>query len=323
MLVDVLYTIGGLVLLLAGADHLVRGSVALARRCGLSPLMIGLTIVALGTSLPELVVTLRAAFGDAVGLAVGNIVGSNIANILLILGAGAMVHPIACGHRTMSRDAMAMLGATALFIGFGLAGTLGVWHGIGAITLLCAYLYASYRSDDGILPHADTEDVQPTSGSWTYILLAVGGGLAAVPLGAELLVTGAVGIARDAGVSEEVIGLTLVAFGTSVPELATTVVAGLRRHADVALGNVLGSNLFNTLGIMGVVTLFVPVDLPPQIARFDLWAMLGASLLVVVFLRTQWRLTRPEAAVMLTLYLAFIVAQFIGVGDRVLAAATG
>jgi cation:H+ antiporter len=321
MLIDVLYTIGGFVLLLFGADYLVRGAVALARRFGVSPLIVGLTIVALGTSLPELVVTLRAAYGGEVGMAVGNVVGSNIANILLILGAGALVHPIACTRRTLTRDGLTMLGAMGLFVGFAIAGTLGLWHGLAAIALLAAYLYASYRSDAGPVAAVDEEDVHPVHGPLPKILLAVAAGLAAVPLGAELLVRGAVGIARSSGVSEEVIGLTLVAFGTSVPELATTVVAGLRRHADVALGNVLGSNLFNTLGILGVVAVLIPFDVPEKIVRFDLWAMLAAGILALILLRTRWRLDRPEAAFMLVLYVAFIVVQFFGIGGPVTAAA--
>lgn len=315
MFADLLMTLGGFVLLLAGADYLVRGAVDMARRFGVSPLVIGLTIVALGTSLPELTVTLRAATEGATGLAAGNIVGSNIANILLILGVGGLMMPIACTRRALFRDGAAMVGATFLFIAAGFLGTLGFWHGLVGVILLTAYLFSCYagerKAGNGI--HAEEAETIPgVHGPLGLAALAVIGGLIGVLIGAELLVAGATGLARTFGVSEEVIGLTLVAFGTSVPELATAIVAGLRGHADVGLGNVFGSNLFNTLGIMGVVTMVVPIDIPDSILRFDVWVMAAASVLVVVMLRSGWRLGRPEAAFLLLCYAGFLTAQFYG-----------
>ena len=327
MLIDALLTVGGLVLLVFGADFLVRGAVALAQRLGISPMVIGLTIVAFGTSLPELVVSLEAALGGSTPLAVGNVVGSNIANILLILGAAALIQPISCNRAAVVRDGLAMLVATVGFIAAGLAVTLGVVYGVVALICLFGYLYWSYLSDrrataagkeaeeDGC---AADSDVEPLKGPIYLALLATAGGLVGVIVGADMLVNGATGLARSFGVSEEVIGLTLVAFGTSVPELATTIVAAFRRHADVALGNVLGSNMFNLLGIMGVVTLLVPVDLPPKIAAFDIWVMLAVSIILFPFLRSGWRLSRVEGTVFLALYAAFIVAAFLGVGDALM-----
>jgi cation:H+ antiporter len=321
MILDIVATLGGLLLLIFGADFLVRGAVGLSRRFGISPLVIGLTVIALGTSLPELVVTARAAYADAVGLAVGNIVGSNIANILLILGVGALLSPIACSRSALMRDGAAMLGAMALFVVVSFAGTLGVWHGLAALVLLAAYLYGSYRSDKSSVATftQEAEEMTPIRGPLAVDIAAVVGGLVGVIGGAELLVTGAIGLARDFGVSEEVIGLTLVAIGTSLPELATTVAAGLRKHAEVALGNALGSNLFNTLGIMGVVTILQPIDVPEKFLRFDFWVMMAAGVLLLIFLRSGWRLGRPEAATFLVLYVAFIAAQVFGVGEMLMA----
>lgn len=315
MLADLAMILGGFVLLLYGADYMVRGAVDMARRVGVSPLVIGLTIVALGTSLPELMVTLRAATEGATGLAAGNIVGSNIANILLILGVGALMMPIACSRRALFRDGAAMVGATFLFIVAGFLGTLGFWHGLVGVILLVGYLYGCYASErrSGDAIHAEEAQAVPgVHGPLGLAVLAVIGGLLGVLLGAELLVAGATSLARTFGVSEEVIGLTLVAFGTSVPELATAIVAGLRGHADVGLGNVFGSNLFNTLGIMGIVTMIVPIDMPASMMRFDVWVMAAASVLIVVMLRSGWRLGRPEAAFLLLCYAGFVTAQFHG-----------
>ena len=320
-------TLLGFVLLMVGADYFVRGAVAMARRLGISTLVIGLTVVAFGTSMPELLVSLSAALEGAKGMAVGNVVGSNIANILLILGAAAVISPVRCSRMTLFRDGMAMLAATSLFIAFSLLGTLDVWHGATALLLLSAYLYSCYRSDrkrgDG-LAREEAEEVEALSGSMPRVGAICTVGLAGVIGGAQLLVHGATGLARGLGVSEEVIGLTLVAIGTSLPELATTIAAAVRRHADVALGNVLGSNLFNLFCIMGVVTLFVPIDMAvvaPKIAAFDLWAMFAVSILLVPMLASGSRLTRGEGVWLLVAYGAFIAAQFLGVGERMVALA--
>ncbi len=317
---DISMTVGGLVLLMVGADYLVRGAVGIARALGVSPLVIGLTIVAMGTSLPELVISLQAALEGSPGIAVGNIVGSNIANILLILGVAGLIAPIRCSRMAIFRDGSAMLAATALFIVAGLLDLLTIAYGSIALVLLGAYLYLSYRSDkkagDGL--HAqEAAEIESIAGAIWLSILAVVAGLGGVIFGANLLIEGAQGLARTFGVSEEVIGLTLVAFGTSVPELATTIVAALRRHADVALGNVIGSNLFNLMGVMGVVTCVLPIELPEQILRFDLWVMAGVSAMMIQFMYSGLRLSRGEAALFLVTYGAFVVIQFVGV-ERIL-----
>ncbi len=317
-MVHSIMTVGGLVLLVVGADYLVRGAVGVARFLGVSPLVIGLTVVALGTSLPELVVSLKAALDGSPGITVGNIVGSNIANILLILGVAGLIAPIRCSRMAIFRDGTAMLAATAFFIVAGLLNLLDLAYGFIALGLLTGYMYVSYRSDkrsgDGL--HADeAEEIESIHGAIWLSVLAVVAGLAGVFIGAKLLVDGAQGLARAFGVSEEVIGLTLIAFGTSVPELATTVVAAMRRHADVALGNVLGSNLFNLMGVLGVVTCVVPIELPAQIVRFDLWVMAGVSAMMIQFMYSGLRLSRTKAGLFLMTYAAYLVIQYVGVDN--------
>lgn len=324
MILDSAFIAVGFALLLIGAEYLIRGAVGIARRLNISLLVIGLTVVALGTSLPELTVSLKAALHGSPGIAFGNIVGSNIANILLILGAAALIHPMTCSKAAVYRDGMTMLAATVMFVGLAMTGSLGFWSGLASVLALVGYLYYSYRRDQasGEDLHAqEVEEVGPLSGSIWLLSLAVIGGPVGVIVGADMLVRGSVGIARVLGVSEEVIGLTLVAFGTSLPELATTVVAAMRRHGDVALGNVLGSNLFNLLGVMGAVTMVVPMEVPPKIGAFDIWVMLGVTILLFPCMRSGWRLNRGEAGLFLTVYAAFIAAQFFGVGEMVMSLA--
>ncbi|WP_366657149.1 calcium/sodium antiporter [Fodinicurvata sp. EGI_FJ10296] len=305
----------GLVVVIFGADILVRGSVDLARRVGMSPLVIGMTIVAIGTSLPELVVSVDASLKGSPGLAVGNIVGSNIANVLLIIGVAGLLYPMECPRIALYRDGFFMLGASILFVGVGMTGPYGFYYGIVALAILAVYLIACPwfdakrgRENPLVAEAADTGGFK----SVPMALLAIVGGLVGVVGGANLLVSGAITLARVAGVSEEVIGLTMIAFGTSVPELATTVAAALRRQTAVALGNVLGSNIFNILGVMGVVSLVAPTGLPPQIAGFDIWIMLAASVVLLPFLATGWRINRWEAAIFFVAYLAFLGAQAVG-----------
>lgn len=307
--------VAGLVIVIAGADILVRGSVDLARRVGLSPLVIGMTIVAIGTSLPELVVSVDAGLKGSPGLAVGNIVGSNIANVLLIIGVAGLMYPMDCPRIALYRDGFFMLGASILFVGVGMSGPYGFYYGIAALGLLAGYLvlcpwFDAKRGRENPL----VSEAAETGGFRTVPLavLAIVGGLIGVIGGANLLVSGAITLARVAGISEEVIGLTMIAFGTSVPELATTVAAALRKQTAVALGNILGSNIFNVLGVMGVVSILTPTGLPAQIASFDIWVMLAASVVLLPFLATGWRISRPEATVFIVAYVAFLGAQAIG-----------
>lgn len=311
-----LYIAIGFVLLLGGADFLVRGTVAMATRLKISPLLVAMTVVAFGTSAPELVVSVGAALSGAPGIAVGNVVGSNIANILLILGATAIIYPISANRQAFVRDYKALLGATLVFIVFALTEQFERWHGVLMLTLLGLFLYNSYLKAKHNKKELEEQahEVEELSTfahkSWIIICSCMFGGLTAIILGAQWLVDGAVDIARMYNVSEEVIGLTLIAFGTSLPELATSAVAAYRKHNDITLGNVIGSNIWNILCIMGATAMTLPVPVAQQVLRIDLWYMFGATLLLFPFMLTQNRLCRLEGSVFLILYVAYIGLQY-------------
>ncbi|WP_244444297.1 calcium/sodium antiporter [Lutibaculum baratangense] len=298
----------GLALLLAGGEGLVRGSVGVATRIGVSPLVIGLTLVGFGTSPPELVASVQAAMIGAPGIAVGNIVGSNIANILLVLGVSALILPVVTTKEAFRRDGTVLMGASLLLVAVALVGTLNRLAGLVFLILLAVYTVYTYRTERNSTKIAATEETTSTDSLAVSLLLTVGG-IAGVVFGASLLVGSAVEIAQRFGMSEAVIGLTLVAVGTSLPELVTSVMAAIRRHGDVAFGNIVGSNIFNILGIAGVTALVSPIDIPPEVVIFDIWAMLATALLLVVFAVTGWRITRGEGAVFVFGYCLYLAVQ--------------
>lgn len=281
--------IGGFVLLLVGAEVLVRGSVGVARHHGVSTLMIGMTVVAFGTSMPELVVSLDASLSGAPGIAAGNIVGSNIANVLLIMGFTALCRPVALPAGVDKMDVLALVLGTLMFVAFAASGVIGRWQGGVMLLTFTAFMIVSIRRQRrgvaGVAAAGYQHEVQDMEADaveggaatpWRSWGLAIAG-LAGVLIGADFLVEGAVGLARAFGVSEAVIGLTLVAVGTSVPELAASVVAGIRGHTDIAVGNILGSNFFNVLLVGGTVAAVAPIAVDDQIVRFDAWIMLMAT----------------------------------------------
>ncbi|WP_417520034.1 calcium/sodium antiporter [Minwuia sp.] len=306
----------GLILLLIGGEALVRAAVALADRLGVSKLVIGLTVVAFGTSAPELLVCIQAVLNDAPAIAIGNIVGSNIANVLLVVGAPALIAPFFCEKETMKREGFAMVGATGLFMVFAALDMISFWPGLLLLLLLFAFLYSAYRSARRSGGQSYAEEVDelgegvPKSLGALLVLLLVG--LVGLVIGSNLLVEGAREIALMFGVSETVIGISLVALGTSLPELATSVVAAIRRHGDVAIGNVIGSNLFNILGIMGITAMVSPVPVPLQIIQFDLWIMLAASLVLFPLAFARLPVGRVAGLILLVGYGAYIAAQFSG-----------
>lgn len=310
--------IAGFALLLFGGESVVRGSVALAQRLGVSPLIVGLTIVGFGTSLPEMVVSVNAALVGSPGLAVGNVVGSNIANILLILGVAAVIAPIAVHPGAVKRDLLGMSAATLVYIGLGMSGQIVFWQGVLMLIALMSYIgftvwHDNKSNDEAAEMHRDEAaemgEIPLRTVSIAGIIIV---GLFAVVVGAEWLVTGATTLATEFGVPEEVIGLTVVAIGTSLPELATSIVAAYRGHSDVCVGNVLGSNLFNLFGITGVTALFAPLPFSDKIVSFDLWILLAATAIIIPFMLTGRRISRPEGIVLLILYVAFIASQFVG-----------
>jgi cation:H+ antiporter len=322
-LLDVLMTLGGLALLLGGGELLLRGAVNLAQRLGLSPLLIGLTVVAAATSMPELVVVLTSGLEGVPDLGVGNVVGSNIANVLLILGCAAVLWPIATRPHHVLRDGVSVLGATVIFMAFGFAGVVGRVQGVIMLTGLAVYLAYSYVSDRRLEAHAAAElasadpageaereaTSQPPPRISTALGLVVLGVLALV-LGSHWLIDGAIAIARAIGISEAVIGLTMVAVGTSLPELATAIVAGLRRHPEIALGNVLGSNLFNLLGVLAAMALVTPFRVSSELLGLHVWVMVGASLILLPVMFTGWRIGRREGAAFLVAYAVYIAVLY-------------
>jgi cation:H+ antiporter len=315
MLHDFLLVAAGLALLFLGGEGLVRGSVRIAERLGISKLLIGLVIVGFGTSMPELLVSMKAALAGTPEIALGNVVGSNIANVLLIVGMAAVITPILGWERTAVREALVAalvsLAAFALVQGE----VITKLEGITMLVVLASYLFLSYWLEKRD-PQAKTfqheaeefEDI-PLPRPWLAPVLALGG-IVALVFGADMLIEGAVNIARDFAVPDAVIGLSLVAIGTSLPELATAIVAAIRRHYDVVLGNVIGSNIFNILAILGVTVVIQPIEVSARFREIDTPVMLGSALLLLALLFVTKTIGRLWGFLMLALYAAYMVLLF-------------
>lgn len=303
--------LAGFALLLAGGDALVRGSVALATRLGVSPLLIGLTIVGFGTSAPELVTSLQAAFAGSPGIAVGNVVGSNIANVLLIVGVSATFAPIVVNRASLMRDGGVGLLGAMICVAAVLSGWIARPLGGLLVAGLIAYLVIAVMQERRAAARAVSEvgDKPAMTAGWATAALI--GGIAGIVFGSSLMVDAAIDLARIWGVSEAVIGATIIAIGTSLPELATAVVAAYRGHPEIAFGNVLGSNIFNIFGILGVTALAHPIPAPPELAGFDVWVMLAAALALFVVGLTGRRVTRLEGGALLGCYAAYLGALLI------------
>ncbi|MCH9823681.1 MAG: calcium/sodium antiporter [Alphaproteobacteria bacterium] len=307
----------GLVILLLAGDSLVRGAVNLALRMGIPALIVSLTIVAFGTSAPELLIAIKAVFEGAPDIAMGNVVGSNTANILMVLGFPALLAAMHTSECDTRKNYLYMIASSVLFIGLAFRGVFDALAGLVLLAALAAVLAdsvlhasrhrrearAAAALEDDVLE--DLEGADPELPWWKIVVFLVLG-LVGLPLGADILVNSAVNIAREFGVTETVIGLTLVALGTSLPELATTVMAALRRQADVALGNVIGSNMFNLLAIIGLTSLLGDIPVDDQFLRFDLWVMLASSLLLVPFVFFKQDITRIWGIVLVALYVSYI-----------------
>lgn len=305
--------IAGFGLLLVGGELLVRGAVALAVRLGMSPLLIGLTVVAFGTSSPELVVSLDAAISERPGLAVGNVVGSNIANILLIMGIGALIRPVLTRTGSLLRDGGVLLVATLATMGIAYwASSFDWWHGGLMLALLVGYVTMSYMREARIAPPQQGAET-PTHEYPLWLALGLSAlGLAALVLGAEWLVEGAVAAARAIGVSDEIIGATVVAVGTSVPELAIVIVAASRGHTDLMFGNIVGSNIFNCLCILGITALAVRVPVDWSAIGFDMLVMGGVTALLLVLAATGRRLTRLEGGILVLMFVGYVAINYLG-----------
>ncbi len=305
---DLLLIVAGIGLLYLGGEGLVRGAVALARVFGLSPMVIGLTVVSFGTSSPELAATLAAALRGVPEVAFGNVVGSNVANIGLILGPVAMIWPLSTRALFLRREMPFMLAASALLFPIVANGTVSRVEAFLLLAMLVLFVGVLFRTSDEYLDVEEEFSREFAFGATPALkaLAFVAVGIAGLVVGAKLLISGAIGIAVAYEVSERVIGLTMVAVGTSLPELAASAVAAMKRHGDIALGNVIGSNVFNVLCILGTTALVQPIAIEVPSAHLDLAVMLGLSVLVWPFLATRMRLDRWEGAVLFALYGLYI-----------------
>ncbi len=336
-MITMLLIVGGLVLLFVGGEILVRGSVGVARRFGMSELVIGLTLVGFGTSLPELVTSLQALDKGAVGLSVGNVIGSNIANILLVVGAAALVKAFTTNPRALARDGLVMLAVTILFATLLWFDMFTRTTGIVLVTILIIYLAVSVildrrsNSAAGDMHTGEAEEFETDDALWLSLVLTLAGILGVV-FGARFLVDGGSTAARALGVSEAVIGISILAIGTSLPELVTSVMAARKGKADVALGNVLGSNVFNILGIIGVSAIVFPFSIagdgfvlsnaPLEVVAMQYtaigslvtWTDIGALALSVfllgLFAYTGRKMARWEGAILLSAYLVYLGLRF-------------
>ena len=318
MFVTCLLVVVGLVILLGSGAFTIRGAVSLARCLGVSPLVIGMTVVAFGTSAPELMVSVQAVLSGHPDIVLGNVVGSNVANILLIVGVAAAITVLFVPEKmSQRRDYAALLVFTVVFVGICCFGEISSLVGGLMLFGLIGYTIWSFRSarrsqkvDEANLESSRPLDETPLS-VWTATLFT-GIGIVGVIVGAYLLLEGSVDLARMWGVSEAVIGLTVIAIGTSLPELATSTMAAMRGHPGLAIGNVMGSNLFNMFGITGLsaAVAAVPLQVPDQVVGFDLWVMLGSTILICIILSSGWRIVRLAGAGMITLYVLYILVQF-------------
>lgn len=311
-MLDYLILALGLAGLVIAGDALVRGAVGLAERFGIPPLIIGLTIVALGTSAPELMVSIQAAFDDAADIAVGNIVGSNIANVLLVLGVPALIAATPCDQMGLKRSTVFMMGASLLFAAFAFTGQLVFWHGLVFLALLVVFLAGSYMSARKAGAGGSTSELETIDGVegvphslWAALAFLVVG-VIGLPLAADATVDSASSIARSLGVPEVIIGLTIIAIGTSLPELVTTVMAALKGRVDVGVGNVIGSNVFNILFILGATASITTLPIAEQILRFDIWVMLASSALLLPLVLMKMTIGRKIGLAFLALYAIYL-----------------
>ncbi|WP_150523935.1 calcium/sodium antiporter [Roseibium sediminis] len=328
MLFEYLSLLGGLVVLIVAGDILVRGSVGVAQKLGIPSLVIGLTIVAFGTSAPELVISLQAGLEGSGGIAIGNVVGSNIANVLLVLGLPALIAATPCGEDGATRTAVFMVAVSAVFIALCFYMTpLGMAAAVVLLALLAAFLGAQafeamkhrkelkQKAADREAGTTECEDdpleeVEGVPDAMGIALVYIALGLVGLPLGAHFTIEGATAVAESWGVSDAVIALTVIALGTSLPELATTVMAAIRQQGAVAIGNVIGSNIFNLLAIIGITTAIVPLEVPAEILKLDIWVMLGCAVLLLGLAGFRITLGKATGFALTVAYCAYIYAVY-------------
>lgn len=310
--------IGGLILLIVSGEFLVRSAVGVANRLGLPPLIIGLTIISVGTSAPEFTVSMKAMSEGSSDLVLGGVIGSNIANILLVLGVAALIQPITSRKSIVRRDGLFLVGVSSFLAGLSLIGGLTAMFGAIFIAIYAAYVFYCFLSEKASAEDDEQKEMAKQFSSMWLALFVLAVSLIGVIKGADLLVTAAIELARIFGISEAIIGLSIVAFGTSLPELAISVIAALKREPGVALGNVVGSNISNILLILGASSFVGPLPFSGQLAQFDIWVMLLATIVLVPVLASGQKLSRLEAAGFLFCYVAYITAIYLGAPKMIL-----
>ena len=307
---NLLMLIGGLFALLLGGDWLVRSSVSLSSRLKLSPLIVGMTIVSIGTSAPELMVSVKASMSGFPDMAMGNVIGSNIANISLILGLTALVISIPVNRETLTFSWPAMLLASLMVFAFSLNSSIERWEGIILLSALPLFIYLLWRRAKKSNAPIDAENTK--SYNLVFSLVLLGLGVTGLVYGANFMIRGAIGLAEALGVSERVISLTIVAFGTSVPELATSLVAAFRKQMDISVGNLIGSNIFNIFGILGISSIINPVGVSPQMLHIDIPVAIGIVLLLGLCFIPLKRpvISRWKGLILIVFYLAYFYIVF-------------
>lgn len=305
MLISVFYILISLFLLYFGANWLVKGSSALALKAGVSPLVAGLTVVAFGTSSPELVVSINTSLAGQGNIAIGNVIGSNLFNICIILGISAVVSPLKIKMQLLKIDIPVLILVTAAFMFLFIDRHISRFEGMilvsGILVYTVANIYLARKEKNAEVLEEFNESVSPGKLKWYWSAGMVIAGIGILVAGSEFLVKGAVEIARSLGVGETIIGITIIAAGTSLPELASSIVATIRKEYDIAIGNIVGSNIFNILGIVGISSLVKPLS-AIAISNIDLYVMLGVTLLLLPFFRTHYTLKRDEGFFMIALY---------------------
>ncbi|MCD6331682.1 MAG: calcium/sodium antiporter [Bacteroidales bacterium] len=309
---NILLLLGGFIALLLSGDLLVRGGVSLAGHFRVSKLVIGMTVVSLGTSAPELVVSLQSVFSGHSDISIGTVIGSNMSNIGFILGMAVMILPMTVSRITARRDAPVMFLATVMLFVFVRNGLLDRSEGIVFVILLVGYLVFSIGDSRRIHRKEPQNQIIPHYVLWKSILLVLAA-IIGLRYGAQWLVNGATGIARQIGISEYAISLTVVAVGTSLPELATSLVAAIKKENDISIGNIIGSNLFNIWGILGITASFRPININARVSHIDIYWLLAISALLLLFmlLKKRIKINRVEGAVLFTGYLLYLVFVFV------------
>ena len=315
---SIAFILAGFLLLMFGGDTLVTGAVNVAKRLNMPAIVIGIVLVGFGTSVPELLTSVQANMQGYPGIAVGNVIGSNIANILLVAGAGAILVPIVADKGDLQRDGLVLGLSSLMFLAAAYSGLIS--YGLGLLFVVALVVYVAYlgistrrtaREEKKALQDAENATVEDPPKSLGMAIVYTLGGIALTVLGADLLVRGATDIATNYGISDTIIGLTIVAIGTSLPELATAIMAGIRGQSDISVGNIIGSNIYNILAILGITALIKPLVIDPSVLNFDIWVMLASSAALLILPFIIGTIGRKTGIVFLIAYAVYLYILYL------------